>query len=202
MAKFPTYPTILNEVLAFSTKDLKKLNILKQDFETRSTIYFTSRNPLQKGEKYGNIGIHVYTIYGHNYIELDYQVNSQNIKYKIELELFPSNLGVGFVTYFICPQTGKRCSKLYLHKEYFVSKYAISGSCYSLQTESKKTRNGLWLIRAFQKCQKITNRYRKEYMRNVEEGVMSTNRIKVEDAFKRMDIYDDILSNQFRKSIM
>jgi len=47
------------------------------------------------------------------YIRLQYSHGKEDFDYRIELELVPSNLGVGMIWYFKCPGTGKRARKLY-----------------------------------------------------------------------------------------
>ena len=49
-----------------------------------------------------------------NDLELAYEVDGETKQYKIQIDTVPSNLGKGFRYYFICPESGKRCNKLYL----------------------------------------------------------------------------------------
>lgn len=49
-----------------------------------------------------------------NYISTSYRTGEEKShNYFIELDFIPSNLGVGEVIYFLCPETGKRCRILY-----------------------------------------------------------------------------------------
>ncbi len=52
----------------------------------------------------------------------------------------PSNLGKGLIWYFLCPQTNKRCRKLYLIGGYFLHRTAFKGCMYKTQTKSKECR--------------------------------------------------------------
>jgi hypothetical protein len=58
----------------------------------------------------------------------------------VQLVSAPSNLGKGFVWYFVCPRPGKRCRKLYLADTYFYHREAFHGCMYESQTQSKKYR--------------------------------------------------------------
>ena len=58
--------------------------------------------------------------------------------YKVYLTSTPSNLNRGEIWYFICPQTKKRCRKLYSIGGYFLHREAFNGCMYKIQIESKK----------------------------------------------------------------
>ncbi len=73
----------------------------------------------------GTISIQVNTISESPYTELDYKCDSEPIKYIIYLVSVPSNIGVGKVWYFLCPNTGKRCRKLYMINTYFLHRSAF-----------------------------------------------------------------------------
>lgn len=73
----------------------------------------------------------------------DFKGDSYNIKYTISLDRIPSNLGRGYIYYFICPKTGKRCRVLY--RAYGSHTFRARESYpyrlyYPIQTESKKYR--------------------------------------------------------------
>lgn len=48
-----------------------------------------------------------------------------------------SNLGKGRIWYFLCPETNKRCRKLYLIGGYFLHREAFKGCMYESQSKSK-----------------------------------------------------------------
>jgi hypothetical protein len=73
-----------------------------------------------EGVQIAPISIAVDTTAG--YLELDYKCNGTPINYRVHLVAIPSNLGKGFVYFFICPKIGKRCRKLYLADTYFYSR--------------------------------------------------------------------------------
>ena len=71
-------------------------------------------------------------------IELDYKYSDEPRNYKVRLVSIPSNLGKGLIWYFLCPETNKRCRKLYSIGGYFLHREAFNGCMY--ETQSKKYR--------------------------------------------------------------
>jgi hypothetical protein len=136
MPKPSTLPTLYNDCKVVSISDLKRWGYLKPN-QFNSGIITWSRN----GNKTGSISISVYTYLESPFIELNYQCNNEQIKYQVELETLPSNLGKGVVWFFICPRTGSRCRKLHLVNTYFYHRSAFKGCLYEKQTYSHKTRN-------------------------------------------------------------
>jgi hypothetical protein len=135
MAKFPTYPTLYDDLKTVSISFLKKHGYLKPN-QRQSGIISWCRN----GNKIGSISIEVNTEIEQLYIELDYKYNKAPINYRVQLVSVPSNLGKGVVWYFVCPHTVKRCRKLYLADTYFYHRSAFRGCMYEKQTQSKKSR--------------------------------------------------------------
>jgi len=58
----------------------------------------------------------------------------------LNLVSVPSNIGKGVVWFFICPNTSKRCRKIYLGDTYFLHRRAFKGCFYEKQTYSHKNR--------------------------------------------------------------
>jgi hypothetical protein len=135
MPKPPTFPTLYDELKTVSISFLTKYGYLKPN-QWRSGIITWSRN----GNETGSISISVNTETESPYLELDYKHNEAPINYKVQLISAPSNLGKGVVWYFVCPNTGKRCRKLYLVETYFYHRSAFKNCMYEKQTQSKKSR--------------------------------------------------------------
>ena len=114
--------------------------LAKHDYLKPNQWKAGSVNWSRNGENLGSISIRVCTYSENPYIEFDYKCNQQPIKYKVQLVSALSNLGKGFVWYFICPKTNKRCRKLYLADTYFYHRSAFNGCMYEKQTQSKKSR--------------------------------------------------------------
>ena len=94
----------------------------------------------RNGNKTGSISIRVNTQSEQPFIVLYYKYRDEPQNYKVYLTSTPSNLNRGEIWYFLCPQTKKRCRKLYLINGYFLHREAFNGCMYKIQIESKKSR--------------------------------------------------------------
>lgn len=95
----------------------------------------------------GSIGIETHNTKEGCFLVLNYTVTDKStgvktsIEYKVQIEFIPSNLGKGYLLYFICPVSFKRCRILYraygsLH---FKAREAYQYRLYyKAQTSSKK----------------------------------------------------------------
>lgn len=135
MPKPHTFPTLYNEALQISISKLKEWEYLNPE-QIKSGTLTWSRN----GNQTGSISIKVNTYSEQPYIELDYKYGDEPRNYKVRLVSMPSNLGKGLIWYFLCPQTKKRCRKLYSIGGYFLHREAFNGCMYETQTQSKKYR--------------------------------------------------------------
>jgi hypothetical protein len=135
MPKPHTFPTLYNEALQIHISKLKGWGYLNTEQIKSGTLNW-SRN----GYKTGSISIKVDTHSEQPYIELDYKYRDEPRNYKVYLTSTPTNLNRGEIWYFICPQTKKRCRKLYLIGGYFLHREAFNGCMYETQTQSKKYR--------------------------------------------------------------
>lgn len=135
MPKPHTFPTLFDELKTVSISFLTKHGYLKPNQWQSGTISWS-----RDGNKTGSISIRVSTQPQSPYLELDYKCNEAPIKYKVQLVSAPSNLGKGVVWYFVCPQTNKRCRKLYLADTFFYHRSAFKGCMYESQTYSKEFR--------------------------------------------------------------
>ena len=135
MPKPYTFPTLYNEALKISISKLKGWGYLAPGQIKSGTINW-SRN----GNRTSSISITANTRSEQPYIELDYKYKEQPRKYKVYLTSTRSNLDLGEIWYFLCPQTKKRCRKLYLINGYFLHREAFNGCMYKIQIESKKSR--------------------------------------------------------------
>lgn len=158
MPKFPTFPTLYDEVLQINITKLKEWGYLDPEQIKSGTINW-SRN----GNPTGSISIRVNTHSEQPYIELDYKYRDEPRNYKVRLVSMPSNLGKGLIWYFLCPQTKKRCRKLYSIGGYFLHREAFSGCMYETQTKSKKYRQ---LDKTFGAYFKIDNLYSELYKKH------------------------------------
>lgn len=135
MPKPHTFPTLYNEALQIHISKLKGWGYLDPEQIKSGTLNW-SRN----GNPTGSISIQVNTHSEQPYIELDYKYRDEPRNYKVYLTSTPSNLNKGEIWYFICPQTKKRCRKLYSIGGYFLHREAFKGCMYEIQSQSKKSR--------------------------------------------------------------
>jgi hypothetical protein len=81
-------------------------------------------------------------------LNLSYTLNGGALKsYSFDLITKPSNLGRGRVWYIVCPVTNRACRKLYFAGGRFVSRCAINGAMYQIQTEAKGYREVKQMVR-------------------------------------------------------
>jgi hypothetical protein len=137
MAKFPTYPTLFDDVLQIFISKLKEWKYSEPDqIKSGAIRWSVGERETAKISIWTNMN----TGLDAGFIELDYRYNGEPVKYRIRLVSLPSNIGKGKVWYFECPQTKKRCRKLYLVGRYFLHREAFKGCMYEIQTKSKETR--------------------------------------------------------------
>lgn len=150
----------------------------------------------KNGVQTSQIGFRINT-FTDSHIELNYLASGTPVCYKIPLVTLKSNLGKGFVWFFVCPATGKRCRVLYGVGDSFLHREAFKRCYYEVQTYSAKSRQLCKLAamafgpdkayqqiqkKYFKKCYagKITRRYRR-LVDKIERG----NRIP-QDALERL----------------
>ncbi|UQD54999.1 hypothetical protein [Flavobacterium sp. K5-23] len=100
------------------------------------------------GEVLSRIGIKSTILEHEKFITLDYKQSGESINYNVRIVSIPSNLGKGEILYFVCPNTGKHCRKLYHNSKYFLHREAYRYLYYEKQLESKKSR---FLVSIFDK---------------------------------------------------
>lgn len=158
MGRYGNYPTTVEDCLYLSLKKLKGWGYLTHNGIKTGNVSW-SRN----GTPHSNIGISVTKNDFETFIILNYSVNGEPKKYKVEIISKPSNLGKGEVLYFVCPQTKKHCRKLFLHSGYFLHREAFNGLMYSKQLESKKNRD---LCKLLDACYLSDDVYEERYKKH------------------------------------
>lgn len=140
MPKPHTFPTLFDEVLQLHISKIKEWGYLENGTKTINTVTWSHTSWGGLKEEIGKISITVNMTVSMPYIELNYKYQDEPRKYKVSLVSLPSNLGKGKVWYFLCPNTQKRCRKLYLIGSYFLHREAFNGCMYESQTQTKKWR--------------------------------------------------------------
>lgn len=173
----------LENCLTISITDLKKNGFFKKH-KTVEVFNLTKINGLCLSLKVEFIinDSDKYLIFTHNSeTEID-----KTLCYKVKLNSIPSNIGNSFVTYFVCPITGKHCRKLYscggrfLHRDATGLLYAqqakkqpISYAFY-LSEEQRNEPNTKYFKRYYQGD--FTKRYFKILLRTSHSEVIDTYR--------------------------
>lgn len=136
MAKYPTNPTLYDNVNQISITKLKEWNYLQPKQIFKGVITWSI-----KGNETASISFLINTNTEHAYIILDYKYKDKPITYKVELITQQSNLGKGYYYYFVCPVTKKKARKLFLVGGYFLHRTAFNGCVYEKQIQSKYYRH-------------------------------------------------------------
>jgi len=182
MPKPHTFPTLYDEVKTVSIFFLAKHGYLKSNQLKAGSIHW-SRN----GEKTGSISIRVCTYSENPFIEFDYQCNQQPINYKVQLVSALSNLGKGFVWYFVCPKTGVRCRKLYLADTYFYHRSAFNGCMYETQTQSKKSRYLDKTLGAYFKSDNLYSELNKKHFKKTYAGKPTKKYLRIMEQIQKAE---------------
>src|SRR5690606_18805834 len=100
-------PILLDEVLQLKISDLKKLSLLDLSDKDGCSKIVNWRSRLTN-----QITSSITLFIVNDKFIFSYTYNGQNKKYYVDLHKERSNLGVGYVHYFICPITKLKCRKL------------------------------------------------------------------------------------------
>lgn len=182
-------PTLYDNVLKLSITELKKWGYLKPDNVQNGTISW-SRN----GEEFASISVVVNTLNEKPYIQLDYRFNGEPRKYKVYFDADVSNLGKGKVWYFVCPQTNKRCRKLYQISGYFFHREAFKSCYYEKQIQSKYARSLEKNLGAWLKSDKLYSELYSKHFRSQYNGKLTKRYLKLMKQIKEAESisYDEV----------
>lgn len=164
MPKQPTFPTLFDNALQLDIKTLKKFDYLKAG-QIKAGVLTWSRS----GQTTGQISIQVNTTFEPHELTLNYSFRNEPREYTICIVSRPANIGKGEVWFFVCPQTGLLCRKLYSIEGYFYHRKAFASAMYDSQTLSRKVRHfqqafGV-LIRKHDIYQQIGQKHLKKHYR-------------------------------------
>lgn len=182
MPKPHTFPTLYNEALQIHISKLKGWGYLDPEQIKSGTLNW-SRN----GNPTGSISIQVNTHSEQPYIELDYKYRDEPRNYKVYLTSTPSNLNKGEIWYFICPQTKRRCRKLYSIGGYFLHREAFNGCMYETQTQSKKYRQLDKTLRAYFKSDNLYSELYKKNFKKTYAGKATKRYLRIMEQIQRAE---------------
>lgn len=182
MPKPHTFPTLYNEALQIDISKLKGWGYLDPEQIKSGTLNW-SRN----GNPTGSISIQVNTHSEQPYIELDYKFRDEPRNYKVRLVSIPSNLGKGLIWYFLCPQTKKRCRKLYSIGGYFLHREAFKGCMYETQTQSKKYRQLDKILGAYLKSDNLYSELYKKNFKKTYAGKPTKRYLRIMEQIQKLE---------------
>ena len=185
MARFPTSPILIDQLLQLSTKDLRVLKYLYGHSYNAGII-----NWKREKEITASISVKVDTMESSPFLELDYRYKNNPLNYRIQLVSIPSNLGKGIVWYFICPNTAKRCRKLYLANGFFVSRFAFTHAMYEKQTHSHRSRNHNIMLNKFCSIDKSIKQLDKPYFKKCYAGKETKQYIRILKEIREFNTYE------------
>jgi len=183
MPKFPTFPTLYDNVLKIPMSKLVSWGYLKPNRRISSNMVWSIR-----GEKKSEIDILIDTRSNDNmFIELDYKYKDELRNYRVKIVTINSNLGKGVIFYFVCPHTKRRCRNLYLIGGYFYHQSAFKGCMYQSQTESKKMRGWSKNFGIYFESDKIYEQLYKKNFKKTYAGKPTKKYIKLTQQLERID---------------
>ena len=183
MPKTYTFPTLYNEALQISISKLKEWEYLNPEQIKSGTLNWSSN-----GNPTGSISIQVNTHCEQPYIELNYKYRDEPRNYKLSLVSMPSNLGKGLIWYFLCPQTNKRCRKLYSIEGYFLHREAFNGCMYETQTQSKKYRQMDKTLGAYLKEDELYSQLYQKHFKKTYAGKPTKKYLRIIEQIKKAEI--------------
>lgn len=182
MPKPYTNPKLYNEALQISISKLKEWEYLNPE-QIKSGTLTWSRN----GNQTGSISIKVNTQSEQPYIELDYKYRDEPRNYKVNLVSMPSNLGKGLIWYFLCPDTNKRCRKLYSIGGYFLHREAFKNCMYETQTQSKKYRQLEKTLGAYFKTDELYSQLYQKHFKKTYAGKPTKKYLRIMEQIQKAE---------------
>jgi len=182
MPKLYTFPTLYDNALHLSITMLKEWEYLNNNHIKRGTVIW-SKNGIEEA----SISITVNTNSEQPYLILKYYYGEESIEYSLQLVTIPSNLGKGYIEYFLCPQTNKRCRKLYLVDGYFFHREAFNGCMYETQTQSKKYRKLNQTLGAYLRRDDLYNQLYQKHFKKTYAGKPTKRYLRIMNQIQRTE---------------
>ena len=182
MPKPHTFPTLYNEALQISISKLKEWKYLNSEQIKSGTVTWSTN-----GIQTGSISIRVNIYNEQPYIELKYRYRDEPLNYKVRLVSISSNLGKGLIWYFLCPQTNKRCRKLYSIGGYFLHREAFNGCMYETQTQSKKYRQLDKTLGAYFRTDDLYSQLHQKHFKKTYAGKPTKRYLRIMDKIRQAE---------------
>lgn len=179
----------LENCFTISITDLKKKGFFN-DTKTGSVLNWT-----KDSELCFCVGVEMfigenekYLILTHKNKNTENETENETEKYKVNIISIPSNIGKGFVTYFVCPSRGKHCRKLFSCGGKFLHREAI-GLLYEQQAKKHPISYAFYLNDE-QRNEPNTKNFRKYYKGKMTKRyfqiLLRTSNSEVTDTYKKM----------------
>ena len=182
MPKPCTFPTLYNEALQISISKLKECGYLNSDQKATGVLTWGGNS-----SQASSVTITANTLSKQPSIELDYKYRNLHRNYQVKLVSMPSNLGKGIVWYFLCPQTNKRCRKLYSIGGYFLHREAFNGCMYETQTQSKKNRQLDKTIGAYFKTDDLYSQLYQKHFKKTYAGKPTKKYLRIMEQIQKAE---------------
>lgn len=191
-------PVLFDKTLQLSISDLKKWGYLEPNRTVDDKITWS-----KNGRETGSISIYLNTYPEQSNIELDYKFKGEPRNYIIRLIKIPSNIGKGFIWYFLCPMTNKKCRKLYSIDGYFFHREAFKKGMYQSQTRSKQYRLLEQTFGKYFKSEKLVEQFYYKHSRRFYGGKPTKKNHRLQNQLEQAKsiLLDDVVQNMINKRI-
>ncbi len=187
MQKYFKTLSSIGECFTLKISTLRKWGHLKPKLDVNNRIHTWE----WEGQKLVQIGYSIRSLSPtQKQLTLKYRFVDRLIKYPIDLEGIPTNLGNGIRWYFICPATGRRCLHLICPpgSKYFLHRSAYPELMYESQKKSKSCRKlektyG-WIFESERLHAELNQNYRKRHYRGQPTPLVR----KIEELYEKVKI--------------
>lgn len=175
---------ILENCLTISIADLKKKGFLNN--RKKVDVFNLSKN----NGLCLSVNVEFIIEETENYLNLTHNSETEldkTVSYKINLNSIPSNIGNGFITYFVCPSTGKNCRKLYSYGGKFQHRDA-TGLLYAQQAKKQPISYAFYLSaeqRNEPNTKYFNKNYKGDYTKRYFRIMIKTSHSEVIDAYNK-----------------
>lgn len=149
---------------------------------------------------------------GKNSLVIRWTVKKNGVSINNAQEVFftkvPSNLGKGFLYYFICPVTNLRCKKIYYNQyiDYYVSRKGFKQLGHVIQYPSQALKGKYLLFHQYRTTNKKYDRYQRLCLhRKGYKGKMTKSFRQLQKNSRKLSLLDnkilDVLANTLDKEV-
>jgi len=182
MNKLPNNPFLINELPALSMTGWKQFGFLNGGY-CRKSVRWLNASPLPLGEA---IEIIIDTRRPLPSIRFLYSLEGNNVDYQIPLIQKKTNTGLG-LTWYISPEPGMFCRKIYFYEGRFRGRKQIEGALYRSQVLSGERQRADKLKSRIKKLNQILKRQEDRYYKSKYAKKWTKHHLKVLSAHGEID---------------